>query len=114
MTQPGNLRYLVAFESPVSQSNPGGKIRATVWHKEFEIWASVTYMAGTEPVIAQRLIGIQPVKLSVRRSQSTERIQSSWRGITRDGKVFNLKSVTPDNKRQYIDIICQEGAGGGG
>ena len=108
----GNLKYLVTFDKPISTRNPGGGVTGT-WERQFELYAGIEYLRGSEPVIAQRLKGVQPVVIKVRVSRLTKQIRASWRARDRNGIIFNIKSTTPNLARSYIDLLCETGAGGG-
>jgi head-tail adaptor len=61
--------------------------------------------------MAARLEGNQPVVITVRASSDTRRITTDWRAVdARDAShVFNVRSTSPGERRDYIDILCQLG-----
>lgn len=109
MATPGDLRQRIAFEKIASSPSSFG-IEAGDWVEQFIRWAQTQYLRGTEPVIAQRLVGVQPVVVSVRSDSQTRQIDASWRARhVRTGQLFNIRAVTPGERRDYIDFLCESG-----
>ncbi len=105
----GELRERVAFDLIGEASSPGG-ITAGDWEEQFVTAARIRFLVGSEPVIAQRLQGVQPAVLTVRSFIDTRRVDTSWRARNvRTGEVFNIRSVTPGEDRAYIDFLCEAG-----
>lgn len=105
----GELRERVKFASQIEESSDYGTV-ASEWMDEFTEPARIQPLRGTEPVIAQRLTGVQPVVIRVRSSARTREITTAWR-ITnaRTDAVYNIRAVTPDEKKSYIDLLCEQG-----
>jgi SPP1 family predicted phage head-tail adaptor len=105
-----NLRDRVAFGSETTGSDGYGN-EVTGYTDQFTVAAQIRYLRGTEPVLAERLQGVQPVVLTVRRSSQTEQITAAWRARdARDAsKVFNIRSVTPSDDRAWIDLLAEVG-----
>lgn len=106
----GELREKLAFDS-IGQQDADGGIVAAAWVEQFQRRARVKPLRGSEPVIAQRLVGVQPVVITVRASNETREITTGWRARDlRSGAEYQIRAVTPDEKRQYIDIIAESGS----
>lgn len=105
----GELRNAIAFESQESEDGDYGTIGGS-WCEQFTRSARIRYLRGSEPVLAQRLVGVQPAVITVRSDSETRCVTSSWRlRDARTGTLFNIRSVTPDEKRQYIDYLVDAG-----
>lgn len=105
----GELREKVAFQSRTEVDDGFGNTEGT-WSSQFEEPARIQPLRGSEPIIAQRLQGAQPVVIKVRSSARTRSIDASWRAVdARAGTVYNIRAVTPDEKRRYIDLLCDSG-----
>lgn len=105
----GDLNWLVAFERPNSVDTDGG-IANGVWSEVFRRLVAIEEMPGAEPVIAQRLQGVNPVNIRVRSSTQTRTITAGWR--IRDplrSTYYNIRSVVPDMNREWIKLVCSVG-----
>lgn len=105
----GQMKDLVAFEEPTEETGAYG-IKAGPWLERFRRLASVEAMRGNEPVIAQRLIGVNPIMVTVRSSTQTRTVTSAWRVhhiIT--GARYNIRSVVPQPDREWIGLVCESG-----
>ncbi len=110
MTGSGNLSERIAFDKPTSAPNGGGGTIAG-WASQHECWAQVTYLRGTEPVIASRLVGVQPVVIRVRNCAAAREIGSDWRARDmRTGTVYALTGgAVPSDNRAYLDFMAKSG-----
>lgn len=79
------------------------------WETQFSRPAAITYLRGGEQALEQRLQGVQPVVLTVRKESLTEAIDNSWRVIdARDStRSFDIKSAAPAKDRKFIDILAE-------
>lgn len=106
----GERRERVAFDE-IGEDDADGGIVAGVWTEQFRRWARVKPLRGSEPVIAQRLQGVQPVVITILSSVDTRTITTAWRARNlRTGDVYQIRAVTPDEKRKEIDLLCEAGA----
>lgn len=73
--------------------------------------ARVFFRIGTEPVIEQRLQGLQPAEITVRADPDTRAIDNSWRAVdTRvEGRVFNITAAAPSEDRRWIIFMATVG-----
>jgi head-tail adaptor len=107
----GDLQDRVAFDQRDEAANEYGSVEGD-FAEQFEVAAQIRYLRGTEPVIAQRLQGVQPVIIRVRSSTQTRAVDASWRARdARAGTIFNIRSVTPSDDRAWIDFLCEAGRG---
>lgn len=105
----GELRERIAFDL-VAESDTTYGIVAGDWDEQFTRAARIRPLRGSEPVIAQRLSGVQPVVITVRSDPETRLITSAWRARdARAGTHYQIRAVTPDEKRRYIDLLCETG-----
>ena len=108
----GELYFKFAFDKAAAPTNDGGGSVPGAWVEQFQCRAGLKFLRGTEPIIAQRLQGVQPVVIKVRVSSRTTQIDTTWRARdVRAGTVFNIRAVTPDDKRAYIDLLAESGVG---
>jgi head-tail adaptor len=105
----GELRDRVAFDAETTGDDGYGNT-ITGFAEQFIVSAKIRYLRGTEPVLADRLQGVQPVVVTVRASDNTRTITPSWRARdVRSATVFNIRAVTPSDDRHGIDLLCEAG-----
>lgn len=105
----GQLREMVAFDE-VAESDTSYGIVAGDWDEQFQRAARIKPLLGSEPVIAQRLQGVQPMVITVRSDSETRLITTAWRARNvRTGQAFQIRAITPDERRAYIDLLCEWG-----
>lgn len=108
----GHLRERVWLDQRGLDANGD---RKGAWETVTTVWARIVRLKGSEPVIAQRLEGVQPAVITVRSSPITRAITTAWRAVdVRTGQEFNIQAVTPDEKRKFIDILVDDNGLGGG
>lgn len=98
------------FDAPTATPNgQGGTVMG--WAMRHECWSGVTYLRGTEPVIAARLVGVQPVVIRVRNCAAARAIGGDWRARDlRTGVVYAVKgNPVPSGDRAYLDIMATSG-----
>jgi SPP1 family predicted phage head-tail adaptor len=76
---------------------------------QFTVWAGLTYLRGSEAVIASRLEGRQPVVIRVRKSPDTKGITTDWRAQVASGETFNIRTIVPTDDRRFFDITAESG-----
>jgi len=110
VTAATKLQDRIAFDAPTSTPNgQGGTIAG--WAVQHECWAQITYLRGTEPVIAARLVGVQPVVFRIRNCNAARQIGSDWRARDiRTGTEYAIKgNPVPSDDRAYLDIMATSG-----
>jgi len=112
MIRAGQLRDRITFEERRDQADDGFGNVLTAFEEQFTVWARKQYLRGGENVMASRLEGNQPVVITVRRSSDTLRITTDWRARQGDD-VLNIRSVTPAESRDAIDLLCERGVADG-
>ena len=110
----GGLRERLRFEKRAAQADDGYGNREGDWECQFDEYARVRPLTGSEPVIAARLTGVQPVRITVRSCYQTRLITSGWRAVdTRDETRTFAITAPPanlDEKNRYLDIMAETGA----
>jgi len=105
----GELRERVAFHEIAEEDSSYGIMRGD-YEEQFRRDARIRPLVGTEPIIAQRLTGVQPVVIKVRSDSSTRDVTTAWKIVdVRSLTAYNIRAVTPDEKRKYIEFLCDAG-----
>ncbi|MBB3972778.1 head-tail adaptor protein [Hansschlegelia beijingensis] len=105
----GRLRDLVAFEAAQDADDGGGSTRGG-FAEVFRANAGIVFLRGSEPVVGQRLQGIQPVVITVRDCIAVTSVADDWRiRDVRSGATFNIRAITPNDRRSYVDFLCEAG-----
>lgn len=109
----GNLRERVIFEQQLENDTSYGAVTGD-WEAQFEVWArmqAVVRNFGTpEGVAAQRLTEVARVVVTVRSSSNSRLVTSAWRiRHKQTGTLYNIRAVTPDERRAYIDFLVEAG-----
>jgi head-tail adaptor len=109
-------RDKVAFDqrAPVDPTAPAGAVQGD-WVEQFQEQCNIKWMRGSEQVLAQRLQGINPIVISVRSSALTRQVDATWRArLVRQGnKPLSIRSVIPDQRDFYLEILCEAGVSPG-
>ena len=114
----GELRERLAFEvrSDLRPDGDGDGNFEGEFEEQFACAARITPKLGTEPVIAQRLTGVQPVVIRIRYSRAATKIKTGWRAREARGeglwarRTFDIKGVANvDEKSQYLDVLAVTG-----
>lgn len=117
-TTAGRLRFRVRFDCRMRKDGTYGGTE-TGWVEQFTRWADIVMLKGTEAVMADRLQGLQPALIIVRRDSETLRVDASWRAVEiRDNtpaRCFALKSPGADMEgdRAFITMMAEAGAADG-
>lgn len=105
----GELRQRLAFDQKAAGDATYGAT-AGAWVERFQRSAKRKFLLGSEPVIGQRLSGVQPAVFTVRCDRQTVTLDSSWRlRDLRSGRSYNIRTVTPDERNTWIDILAESG-----
>lgn len=84
------------------------------WVEQFRCAAGRLFVKGREEVMAQRLQGTQPVVWTLRVSTPTLEITPDWRlRDARSGVDYNIRSVMPGARRNYLELLCEAGVADG-
>jgi SPP1 family predicted phage head-tail adaptor len=82
------------------------------WVDQFTIDARIEAAPGREEVLAQRLQGVRPMKITIPCTETTEQIQPDWRAINarRPAEQYNIHDVNdPDGRRLRLVLTCSLG-----
>lgn len=109
----GELRERLRFETRPKRPDDGyGNVEGP-WQIEFVVKARVRPLIGSETVIAARLAGVQPVRITVRSSKAARAVTNGWRAVdvADSSRVFNITSppANIDERKKYLDIMAQSG-----
>ncbi len=111
MTHAGQLRDRVSFQQRSLDVNGD---RRGAWVEEFTRPARIVALRGTEVVLQQRLAGVQPSVVTVRADAATRGVTNAWRIVPDTGAPLNIRAVTPDERRVWLDILGDTGPSTGG
>ena len=104
------LKHRLTFHSPTAASDESGNAYEG-WTAHWTISARIQPLRGGEHVMAARLAGRQPVLIQVYNETRTRQIRTDWRAVAEDGTSYNLRSITPDERGRFIDILAEAGVG---
>lgn len=105
----GEKRFLFAFDKRAPVAGAYGKT-VSAWAEQFKSFARRQFLRGSEPVIGQRLTGINPVILVVHSTVASRLVSAGWRARDlRTGETLNVISVAPGERDFELDILCQSG-----
>lgn len=105
----GELRERIAFDE-IAEDETSYGVAAGDWDEMFRRAARIRRLVGGEPVIAERLTGVQPVVITVRSDSDTRTVTTAWRiRDVRTSAAYQIRAVTADEKRRYIDFLCEIG-----
>ncbi len=112
-TSAGDLFYSVGMEARVEE-NPDSPVdygnTESTWTEQFAVRAAYIHLRGGEAVQAARLAGRHVQVIRVRASTATRTITTDWRAVDkRNGDIFNIRDVTHDNDRRFIDLLAEKG-----
>lgn len=107
----GALDKVVAFQVRGEADDGYGNPVTGPYTTQFHEPCRLTPLKGSEPVLAQRLVGVQPYMLRVRSSSRTRRVGANWRAMnTRTGAFYNIKTIANvDERGAYLDMLVVEG-----
>lgn len=108
--QAGQLRGRITFAVRSTGVDEYGN-GESAFVDQFTVAARVQFLRGGENVMAERLQGNQPVVITVRASSDTRQITTDWRATDAHDPelVYNVRSASPGERRDYIDLLCQVG-----
>lgn len=109
----GAKRERLRFEYRPTRVDDGYGNTEGGWRIGFETMARVRFLTGSEPVIAARLAGVQPVRITIDSTKDAREVTTGWRAVdARDpNRVFNITSppANMDEKNRELDIMAQSG-----
>lgn len=106
----GQLHYQVECQSREKIDDGMGNEISDPWETRFITRAAFRHLRGGEAVMASRLQNKHPMIITVRRSSNTMQITPDWRVFdSRDGKVYEIRDITPELDRQYLSFLVESG-----
>lgn len=113
MSGAGKLSQRVTLQkrqtiNPDSPADYGNTV--SVWQGQGEVWAGITYLRGTESVMASRLQGRQPAVVRLRASALSRSVAPDWR-VMHGAVAYAVRSVNPDPEgdRAWVDLLVEAG-----
>ncbi len=107
----GELIRRVTFDQPVATPNGMGGTRNDWTKGVYTCRAKIMWLRGTEAVMEARLVGRQPVVVTIRNCAAARAIGTDW--VMRDldtGTVYVIhSSPNPSDDRQWLDITAESG-----
>lgn len=102
----GSMRERVTFQREVrTEDGAGGS--ASTWSDIATVFASVDAASGQEGLASQQLQASVTYRLRARyRADITAAERIDWQG-----KRLNIRSITQDNRKEFMQIIADEGEG---
>jgi len=99
----GQMRHRVQFEKAVYTANDFGE-RSKSYELQSAVWAHIEYKTSTsgESVEAQRIVS---QLYAIVRCRYDRDVTADWRLRHKEAR-FNIVSVLPDAKRQYMELEC--------
>jgi SPP1 family predicted phage head-tail adaptor len=113
--QPGELREVIELQKRGDLTDEYGNTTpgAGPYETQFSCPARIHILRGTETVIASRLAGTQIVAITVRWQPAWEDVAPDWRIVNgRTGVTYNIRSVEPDERRSWVNILAESGVAG--
>ncbi len=110
MTEAGQLNRRVTFQQQALDANND---RLGAWTDVVTRDARVQSLKGTEAVQGQRLAGVQPVVIYVRRDTLTKAVDNSYRAVdARDSTiVWDITSKVVSEDLCWVEILATERTG---
>lgn len=97
------------FDAPTADPDGfGGVVEG--WTEGPEVRANLKNLRGSETVIAARLQGVQPVVITIRASNATELIETSWRAVNvRTDDIYAIRSIVRSDDRRWMELTAERG-----
>lgn len=107
----GKRRHKLRFEKRVEGVDDGYGNFEGAWEEQFTEMARVLPMKGSEPVIAARLGGVQPVIITIPSSDDARLVAPHWRAVDVNSEViYNIRSgANFDEKNREMQFIAESG-----
>jgi SPP1 family predicted phage head-tail adaptor len=110
MTAAGDLREKIELLKQVSVSDGAGGSTIS-WEVQVTARAAIKVLKASETVLAGRLQGTQTLVVTLRWQSALSDVDGTWRlRNVRTGSEYNIRAVTPDVRRQWVDVLCETDA----
>lgn len=81
-----------------------------VWEDRATVAAQYVHLRGGEAVVSSRLAGRHVQVIRVRASALTRQVAPDWRVTdARTNTEYNVRDVTLDPGRAFVDLLCERG-----
>jgi head-tail adaptor len=107
----GQLQEMVAFAKRAAVDDGYGNTISGDFADQFQQAASFVYLRGSDEGVEAGGIASQlQLILRIRNSEQARLITAAWQARdTRKGTVFNIKTVTTDPSREFLELLCESG-----
>jgi head-tail adaptor len=106
----GELISLIAFDKRGLVDDGYGNLVTGDFVEQFRQHADLIPLKGSEDVVSARLESRQPVVIRIRASGQARALTADWQARdVRMGTLFAIHTVTRDDQRSMIDILCETG-----
>lgn len=112
MTRAGQLKDSVTLQQRAADEN-GDRLSDT-WGDDIVRNARIVYLRRGETVLEARLQGVQPAVITVYRDANVDQVTNGWRAVSREGRVFDIKSVAPQENGVFVDFTAEANGTDGG
>lgn len=108
-TPAGPMNDMVALDELLLKPNGQGGTRSS-FRQVFTTWAKIRYLRGGEAVQASRLVGEQPVVVTIRANAQSALVTPEWRlRDTRRGITYAIRAIVPSEDRATYEITAISG-----
>ena len=97
----GQLRHRVEVQSPVTTQDDVGQ-PSTSWTTSGYLWANVRHLTGLSAIKAGADTSVAKVSIRLRHASF-----NAGQRVLHEGNTYNVESVLPDGKKQYVDLVCE-------
>ncbi len=113
MVSAGKLLFKMQFSSRIEQDDGFGNT-VSGWQEEFDASCGITYLKGSEAVMASRLEAKSPIIIAIRNSANARRITAEWRAKdVRTGVIYQIKEhPRPSEDRAMLEMLAMSGVAG--
>lgn len=110
----GQLDQLVAFDERAPVDDGYGNTISGDFVEKFKQRAGYTFVRGDERVDAGAVASQMNLIIRTRNSPQARTITAAWQARdARKGTIFNIKTVTTDNTREFLELYCEQGVATG-
>lgn len=110
MASAGAKRTRLSFQKRASAADTLGNKEGD-FVQQFELSGKVIALRGSEPVIADRLQGIQPVVITVWKCSKSDLVTTGWRAVDQvTGVSYNIRTVADmRGDGRELDMMAEAG-----
>lgn len=112
MIKAGKLTYRMQFSVRTAPVDDGyGNVVSGDWVPQFEARCHITFLKGSEGVLASRLEAKSPVIIAMRNSSNARRVTHEWRAKDLStGAVYEIKEQPrPSDDRAHFEMLAMSG-----